>query len=114
MAVVLAVCIVTRAPKPWTISSRGKTLPDHQRGRSLPAGPLLGHAPAYQFAGELGFHIVDRWQFHFAQFTKSTRWRLAAKNPQLPRRRCRNWSAPAGLLLKLSCAHGKHAEQEHS
>ncbi|GFG75693.1 mannosyltransferase [Mycobacterium botniense] len=57
----------------WTISSRDKTLPDHQSGPSLAPGPLLGHAPAYQFAGEIGFHIVERWQFHFAQVVKSTR-----------------------------------------
>ncbi|MDI3315669.1 MAG: glycosyltransferase family 39 protein [Mycobacterium sp.] len=57
----------------WTISSRDKTLPDHQAGPSLPPGRLLGHAPAYQFAGELGFHIIERWQFHFAQVTKSIR-----------------------------------------
>jgi mannosyltransferase len=57
----------------WTISGRDKTLPDHQAGRSLPPGPLLGHAPAYQFAGELGFQIVERWQFHRAQVVKSTR-----------------------------------------
>jgi mannosyltransferase len=57
----------------WTISSRDKTLPDHQSGRSLPPGPLLGHAPVYQFAGELGFHIVERWQFHRAQVVELTR-----------------------------------------
>ncbi|MGH3532007.1 MAG: glycosyltransferase family 39 protein [Mycobacterium sp.] len=57
----------------WTISSRDKTLPDHQSGPALPPGPLFGHAPAYQFAGELGFRIVERWQFHRAQVTKSTR-----------------------------------------
>jgi mannosyltransferase len=57
----------------WTISSRDKTLPNHQSGQSLPPGPLLGHAPAYQFAGELGFRIVERWQFHRAQVVKSTR-----------------------------------------
>jgi mannosyltransferase len=57
----------------WTISSRDKTLPNHQSGQSLPPGPLLGHAPAYQFAGELGFRIVERWQFHRVQVVKSTR-----------------------------------------
>ena len=57
----------------WTISSRDKTLPDHQSGRSLPPGPLLGHAPVYQFAGELGFRIVERWQFHRTQVVESTR-----------------------------------------
>jgi mannosyltransferase len=57
----------------WTISNRDKTLPNHQSGRSLPPGPLLGHAPVYQYAGELGFRIVERWQFHRAQVVKSTR-----------------------------------------
>lgn len=57
----------------WTISSRDHTLPDHQSGRSLSPGPLLGHAPVYQFEGELGFRIVERWQFHRSQVVKSTR-----------------------------------------
>lgn len=57
----------------WTITSRDESLPGHQTGRSLPPGPLLGHAPVYQFEGELGFRIVERWQFHRAQVTKSTR-----------------------------------------
>ncbi|MGH3635761.1 glycosyltransferase family 39 protein [Mycobacterium sp.] len=57
----------------WTISSRDKTLPDRQSGRSLPPGPLLGHAPVYQFEGELGFRIVERWQFHRTQVVESTR-----------------------------------------
>jgi mannosyltransferase len=57
----------------WTISSRDPALPHHQSGRSLPPGPLLGRAPAYQFSGELGFRIVERWQFHRAQVVKSAR-----------------------------------------
>jgi mannosyltransferase len=57
----------------WTISGRDKTLPGHQVGRSLAPGRVLGHAPAYQFAGELGFRIVERWQFHRAQVVKSVR-----------------------------------------
>ncbi len=57
----------------WTISGRDKTLPGHQSGRSLAPGRVLGHAPAYQFAGELGFRIVERWQFHRTQVVKSVR-----------------------------------------
>ncbi|HYB36628.1 MAG TPA: hypothetical protein VEF72_13280 [Mycobacterium sp.] len=57
----------------WTISNRDKTLPDHQSGQSLPAGPVFGRAPAYQVPRKLGFRIVERWQFHFAQVMKSTR-----------------------------------------
>jgi mannosyltransferase len=30
-------------------------------------------APAYQVPERLGFHIVERWPFNFAQVTKSTR-----------------------------------------
>jgi mannosyltransferase len=55
----------------WTISGHDTTLPNHQVGRSLAPGRVLGHAPAYQFAGELGFRIVERWQFHRAQVVKS-------------------------------------------
>lgn len=73
VAVWLVLARLNRCSTVWTISSRDKTLPDHQSGQSLPPGPLLGHAPAYQFAGELGFRIVERWQFHRAQVTKSTR-----------------------------------------
>lgn len=57
----------------WTVSERDKTLPDHQRGQALPPGPRLGRAMAYQVPSRFGFHVVERWQFSFAQVTKSTR-----------------------------------------
>jgi mannosyltransferase len=55
----------------WTISTHDTTLPDHQSGKSLPPGPLLGRAPAYRTPRQLGFHIVERWQLHRTQVTKS-------------------------------------------
>jgi mannosyltransferase len=55
----------------WTISGHDTTLSDHQGGKSLPPGPLLGRAPAYLTPRQLGFHIVERWQFHRTQVTKS-------------------------------------------
>jgi mannosyltransferase len=63
----------------WTISDHDTTLPQHQRlperqsGKSIPAGPVLGRAPAYLTPRQLGFHIVERWQFHRIQVTKSVR-----------------------------------------
>lgn len=60
-------------PALWTITERDPTLPDHQRGISLPAGPRLGRAMAYQVPSRFGFHVVERWQFSFAQVTKSVR-----------------------------------------
>ena len=60
-------------PALWTITERDPALPDHQRGDSLPAGRRLGRAMAYQVPSRFGFHIVERWQFSFAQVTKSVR-----------------------------------------
>lgn len=60
-------------PALWTITERDPALPDHQRGSALPAGRRLGRAMAYQVPSRFGFHIVERWQFSFAQVTKSVR-----------------------------------------
>jgi mannosyltransferase len=57
----------------WTVSERDSTLPDRDSGPALKPGPTLGAAPAYQVPQRLGFRLVERWQFSFAQVTKSTR-----------------------------------------
>ncbi len=57
----------------WTVSERDKTRPDHERGNAVPPGPRLSRAPAYQVPHQMGFRVVERWQFNFAQVTKSTR-----------------------------------------
>jgi mannosyltransferase len=57
----------------WTIATHDTTLPTHQRGRSLPPGRVLRRAPVYLPARQLGFHIVERWQFHRTQVIKLTR-----------------------------------------
>jgi len=48
-------------------------VPDRQSGQGLDPGPRLERAPAYRVPQNLGFHIVERWQFSFAQVVKSTR-----------------------------------------
>lgn len=60
-------------PAIWTVSERDKTLPQHEQGPGLHAGPRLGRAMAYQVPRRFGFHVVERWQFNFAQVTKSIR-----------------------------------------
>ena len=55
----------------WTVSERDPTQPDHQRGRALDPGPRLTKAMAYQVPSRFGFRVVERWQFSFAQVTKS-------------------------------------------
>ncbi len=60
-------------PALWTVTERDPTLPDHQRGPELSPGPRLGRSMAYQVPSRFGFGVVERWQFSFAQVTKSTR-----------------------------------------
>jgi mannosyltransferase len=57
----------------WTIATHDTALSAHQRARSLPPGRVLRRAPVYVTARQLGFHIVERWQFHRTQVIKSTR-----------------------------------------
>lgn len=57
----------------WTVSEYDPTVPAHQEGQSLKPGPRLERAMAYQVPSRFGFHVVERWQFSFAQVTKSTR-----------------------------------------
>jgi mannosyltransferase len=70
---------VQRCTVLWTVSDRDPMLPDHDAapyydaGRPLDPGPRMSRAPAYRVAQRLGFHIVERWQFSFAQVTRSTR-----------------------------------------
>ena len=58
-------------PALWTVSERDPSLPDHQRGPELDPGPRLSRAMAYQVPARFGFRVVERWQFSFAQVTKS-------------------------------------------
>lgn len=73
VAVWLATAKINKCPAIWTITNKDTSLPDHQAGPSLPPGSAFGRAPAYRFPGYLGFHIVERWQFHYSQVVKSTR-----------------------------------------
>lgn len=57
----------------WTVTERDPAMPEHQRGPDLPPGPRLARAMAYQVPSRFGFRVVERWQFSFAQVTKSTR-----------------------------------------
>ena len=57
----------------WTVSERDAALPERESGPGLDPGPWLKRAPAYQVPHRMGFHIVERWQFSFAQVVKSTR-----------------------------------------
>jgi len=73
VAVWLTTAKINKCPAIWTITNKDNSLPDQQSGRSLPPGKAFGRSPAYRFPGYLGFHIVERWQFHYSQVVKSAR-----------------------------------------
>jgi mannosyltransferase len=57
----------------WIVSEHDNTRPALESNANLPAGPAFGDAPAYGITRFLGFHLVERWQFNFAQVMKATR-----------------------------------------
>ena len=73
VAVWLIVGRMYRCTTLWTITTHDTKLPDHQVGKSLPAGREFARAPAYLVPKNVGFRIVERWQFHRTQVIKSTR-----------------------------------------
>ncbi|MEB4211009.1 glycosyltransferase family 39 protein [Mycobacterium sp. 94-17] len=73
VAVWLTTAKINKCPAIWTITNKDGSLPDHQSGRYLPPGSAFGRAPAYRFPAYLGFHIAERWQFHYSQVVKSVR-----------------------------------------
>lgn len=73
VAVWLTTAKINKCTTIWTITDHDTSLPDHQVGQALPPGTAFGRAPAYRFPSYLGFHIVERWQFHYSQVVKLTR-----------------------------------------
>lgn len=64
---------VQRCTVIWTVSDRDSALPSYDAGLSIDPGPRMREAPAFRVQESLGFQIAERWQFNFAQVTRSTR-----------------------------------------
>lgn len=72
VAVWLTTAKINKCTTLWTISHHDPAQPDHQAGNEVSPG-TFGKTPVYQFPHYLGFHVVERWQFHYSQVLKSTR-----------------------------------------
>ena len=57
----------------WIITQADKTRPDHEEGSMLPPGDSFGTTPAFAVPHNLGFRLVERWQFNLAQVIKARR-----------------------------------------
>ncbi|UQX09809.1 glycosyltransferase family 39 protein [Candidatus Mycobacterium methanotrophicum] len=57
----------------WIITQADKTRPDREQASTLPPGEGFGATPAFAVPHELGFQLVERWQFNLVQVIKATR-----------------------------------------
>lgn len=55
----------------WIITQADKAMPAHERGPALGPGPLYGATPAFAVPHDLGFRLVERWQFNLVQVIKA-------------------------------------------
>jgi len=56
----------------WIITQADASQPAHERGPALPPGPRYGATPAFAVPHDLGFRLVERWQFNLVQVLKAT------------------------------------------
>jgi mannosyltransferase len=57
----------------WIITQADDSMPAHEQGAALPPGPLYGATPAFAVPHDLGFRLIERWQFNLVQVIKATR-----------------------------------------
>jgi mannosyltransferase len=57
----------------WIITQADDSMPGREQGVALPPGPLYGATPAFAVPHDLGFRLVERWQFNLVQVLKATR-----------------------------------------
>ncbi len=55
----------------WIITQADKSMPAHEQGPAVPPGPEYGATPAFAVPHDLGFRLVERWQFNLVQVIKA-------------------------------------------
>ncbi len=55
----------------WIITQADKSMPAHEQGSAIPPGPQYGPTPAFAVPHDLGFRLVERWQFSLVQVIKA-------------------------------------------
>ncbi len=64
----LGVCRVV-----WIITQADPAVPAHEQNPLMPPGPLFGGTPAFAVPRDLGYRLLERWQFNLVQVIKATR-----------------------------------------
>jgi mannosyltransferase len=57
----------------WIITQADKSRPAHEQGSPLPPGPRFGSTPAFTVPNDMGFRVLERWQFNLVQVIRAAR-----------------------------------------
>lgn len=57
----------------WIITQADESRPAREQGFALPPGPRYGPTPAFAVPRDLGFRLVERWQFNLVQVIEARR-----------------------------------------
>jgi mannosyltransferase len=57
----------------WIITEADTSRPAHEQAATLPPGQRFGVTPAFSVPNELGFRLLERWQFNLVQVIKAAR-----------------------------------------
>ena len=57
----------------WIITEADKSRPAHEQASMLPPGQRFGGTPAFSVPNDLGFRLLERWQFNLVQVIKAAR-----------------------------------------
>jgi mannosyltransferase len=57
----------------WIITEADKSRPAHEQAARLAPGPRFGATPSFAVPHDLGFRLVERWQFNLVQVIKAQR-----------------------------------------
>ncbi|OBG68690.1 glycosyltransferase family 39 protein [Mycobacterium sp. E3339] len=57
----------------WIITQADPSQPAHEQGPAIPPGPVYGATPSFAVPHDLGFRLVERWQFNLVQVFKAQR-----------------------------------------
>lgn len=57
----------------WIITQADPSQPSHEQGPALPPGPVYWASTAFAVPHDLGFRLVERWQFNLVQVLKAQR-----------------------------------------
>jgi mannosyltransferase len=57
----------------WIITQADNARPQHEQGSPLVPGPQFGSTPAFAVSAQMGFRLLERWQFNLVQVIRAAR-----------------------------------------